>query len=412
MPPPSPRFARPAAFVLVFAAGLVLGWSGLLPNPISSQPAGVPRDFKPFWEAWRLAQARYVDPAKATPENLKDGAISGMLDALGDTGHTGYLTREEAQALQEGLSGHMEGIGVRISMRQGRPVIVAVLPDTPAQKAGVKPGDVLEQADGKDLKDKSMMQIVQLVKGRAGSELKLTVAREGESQPVTLAITRARIDLPDVSWHMLPGRPVAHVAVQSFGDNVDKQLKEALEGARAKGARGLVLDVRANPGGLKDQAVAVTSEFLKGGNVFIEQDAAGKQTPVPVQPGGVATDIPLVVLIDEDTASSAEILAGAIQDHGRGKLVGTKTFGTGTVLQPFELSDHSAILLAVAQWLTPDGRQIWHRGITPDVPVPLPAETTIVRPDLSGRLTPEELAKTADKQLLKALEVLDEQLPK
>lgn len=410
MPRHLPWFARAAALGVVFAAGLFIGWSGFLPNPISRQPAGVQGTFRPFWEAWRFVESDYVDRSAVDAERMKDGAIAGMLDSLGDTGHTAYLTRDEAERMADDLSGHMEGIGVRLSPRQGRPTIIAVLPDSPAQKAGVKPGDVLQEVDGKDLKDKSLTQIVQLVVGKAGTEVKLTVSREGRADPVTLTITRAVIEVPVVAWRMLPGRPAAHVAIRSFGEKADEQLKEALAKARNAGARGLVIDVRANTGGLKNQAVAVTSEFLKDGDVFIEQDARGRQTPVPVKPGGTAADIPLVVLIDEGTASSSEIFAGAIQDHGRGKLVGTKTFGTGTVLQPHELSDGSAILLAVAQWLTPKGRKIWHEGITPDVPVPLPAGATIVLPEESGRLSAAELARSEDKQLLKALEILGEQL--
>jgi carboxyl-terminal processing protease len=410
MPRRSPWPGSPFVFVLVFAAGLLVGWSGVFPNPLSRQPAGVRRTIIPFWEAWRLVEAHYVDREAVNPQNMTDGAIRGMLDALGDTGHTTFLTPEEVRRMGKDLEGKMEGIGVRLGQRQGRPTVVAVLPDTPAQKAGVKPGDVLLEADGNSLKDKSMIQIIELVSGKAGTRLMLTVSREGEAHPVTLTITRAEIDVPDVSWHMLQGRPVAHLAILSFGEKADRQLREAIDQARKAGARGLVLDVRANPGGLKEQAVTVTSEFLKDGNVFIEQDAAGRQKPVPVKPDGVATDLPLVVLIDEGTASSAEIFAGAIQDHKRGKLVGTKTFGTGTVLQPFDLSDGSAILLAVSEWLTPDGRRIWHQGIMPDVPLPLPAGASIILPEESGRMTAEQLAKSDDKQLLEAIKVLGEQL--
>jgi carboxyl-terminal processing protease len=410
MPRHSPWFARPAVLVLIFVSGLVLGWSGVLPNPISRQPAGVQREFVPFWQAWRLVEEHYVDHDAVKPEKMRDGAIRGMLDTLGDTDHTTYLTREEAERAADDLAGHMEGIGVHISMRQGRPVVVAVVPDSPAQKAGVRPGDLLQQVDGTDLKDKSTTQIVQLVAGKAGTQLNLAVSREGEPQPIALTITRARIDVADVNWHMFPGRPVAYVFIRSFGEKVDEQLRQALADAAQAGARGLVLDVRANAGGIKDQAVAVTSEFLKGGNVFIERDSAGRQTGVPVEPGGTATDIPLVLLIDEGTASSAEIFAGAIQDHRRGKLVGTKTVGAGTVLQPYRLSDGSEVWLAIAEWLTPNGRRIWHEGIMPDVPVALPAGATILLADELGRLTAAELAKSSDKQLLKALEVLDEQV--
>jgi carboxyl-terminal processing protease len=172
----------------------------------------------------------------------------------------------------------------------------------------------------------------------------------------------------------------------------------------------LLVDVRGNPGGLKDQAVAVSSEFLKDGVVFIEQDMHGARTAVPVQPGGTATDIPVVVLIDEGTASSAEIFAGALQDHGRAKLVGMQTFGTGTVLQPFELKDGSAVLLAVAQWLTPKGREIWHKGIQPDVEVPLAEDAALLLPEMEAALDAASLARSEDKQLLQALKVLQEQL--
>src|SRR5262249_8523499 len=168
----------------------------------------------------------------------------------------------------------------------------------------------------------------------------------------------AKVEVPSVSWHMLPGVPVAHLAIESFGDQTDTQVKAAVADARKHGARGLLLDLRGNPGGLKKQAVEVTSEFLKHGIVFIEQDAQGRRQEVPVIAGGVATEIPVVVLTDEGTASSAEIFAGAVQDHKRGKLVGTHTFGTGTVLEPFPLSDGSAVLLAVAEWLTPSGQVI------------------------------------------------------
>jgi carboxyl-terminal processing protease len=403
-------WSSPALFLLFFFLGLLAGWSGLLPNPITRQPALVGPKFKPFWEAWDLVEEHYVDRQAVNTRRMTEGAITGMLDSLGDTGHTAYYTPEEAERMEQDLKGQMVGIGVRLTERQGRPTIVAVLPDTPAQKGGLKPGDVLLKVDGNDLKDKSVTQIVEMVVGKADTPVKLTVSRAGETEPLTLTLTRAQIQVPDVSWHMLQGRPVAHVGIQQFGQNADEDLKKAIDGARQQGARGLVVDVRFNPGGLKDQAVAVTSEFLKDGDVFLEQDSRGRKTPVPVKPGGVATDIPIVVLIDEGTGSSSEIFAGAIQDHKRGQLIGEKTFGTGTVLQPYDLSDGSVVLLAVSEWLTPDGRRIWHEGIKPDVPVALPPGATVLLPDESGAMSREELDKASDKQLLKAIAVLEEAL--
>jgi carboxyl-terminal processing protease len=402
--------AVPPVLFVTFVAGLTVGWSGLLPNPLSKQPAGVQGTFRPFWEAWDLVDQSYVDHQAVNHEHMTNAAITGMIDSLGDSGHTKYLTPEEARRLETELEGKMVGIGVRLSMRQGRPTLVAVLPDTPAQKGGLKPGDVLVAVNGDDTKDKTVPEIIEMVTGKAGTEVKLTISRTGQVEPLTLTLTRAQFDVPDVSWRMLEGRPVAHVAIVSFGEKVDEQLRMALKEATNKGARGLVIDVRLNGGGLKDQAVAVTSEFLSGGDVFIDQDARGRQTPVPVKPGGVATDVPIVLLIDEVTASSAEIFAGAIQDHGRGKLVGTKTFGTGTVLQPYDLSDGSMLLLAVSQWLTPKGRRIWHEGIAPDVPVTMPTGAVILLPEESGLMSRAELDKSSDVQLVRAIEVLEGQL--
>ncbi len=210
---------------------------------------------------------------------------------------------------------------------------------------------------------------------------------------------------------MLPGVSLAHVALLEFGGGAADQLRQAIADARRQGAKGLVLDVRGNPGGLADQAVAVTSEFLAAGNVFQQQDRYGKRTPVPVRAGGMATDIPVCVLIDKGTASSAEIFAGAFQDHGRGKLIGTQTFGTGTVLEPFRLSDGSVVMLAVVQWLTANGRQIWHQGIAPDFEVPLPETSALVLPEEETNWDAADLAKSKDRQLLKGVEVLKAQLP-
>lgn len=402
------RSSLPILFILAatFGAGLLTGWSGVLPNPVTGQPAGIGRVTTPFWEAWQLVEEQYVDRSAVDRRKMARGAITGMLDTLGDVGHTEYLTPEDVRRMRDELKGELEGIGIRLTMRQQRPTVVWVVPGSPAQKAGVRAGDVLLQVDGKEVKEKSLSQIVELVVGAAGTPVTLSLAREGQPKPIDLEVTRARLALPDVTWHKVPGQPLMHIAIQSFGEKADEQLRSALDAARASGARGLVIDLRGNPGGLFDQAVAVTSEFLSSGDVLIEQDAHGRRTPVPVKPGGTATDIPMVVIVDEGTASSAEIFAGAMQDHGRAKVVGTKTFGTGTVLEPFPLSDGSAVLLAVRQWLTPKGRQIWHKGIEPDVPVALPEGATIVFPEEAEGLDPAGLVRSRDTQLLKAIELL------
>jgi len=265
--------------------------------------------------------------------------------------------------------------------------------------------------DGQDVKSLSLQQIVQRVRGPAGTEVHLRVQHGEPPQTVDLDIKRARVEVPDVAWHMLPGAPIAHVAIRNFGERTDEQLRQALEAAKKQGVKGVILDVRLNPGGLKEQAVKVTSEFLKAEEVvFLQRDAKGQTQEMLAEKGGLASDIPLCVLIDEGTASSAEILAGAIQDHERGKLIGTHTFGTGTVLGEFRLTDGSAVLLAISEWLTPKGRQIWHKGITPDIEVSLPPEASIVMPESEAKLTADQLSHSEDTQLLKAVELMKKEL--
>jgi carboxyl-terminal processing protease len=409
-----PRPVRPVRsfslplLVVVFLGGILAERSGWIPGSRAYVPAQVGKTFDPFWEAWARVEKYYVDRQAVQPVRMTEGAIEGMLDSLGDIGHTAYLTREQLQGLKEALKGNFEGVGARMTVRKQLPTVVQVMPGSPARKGGLRPGDVLLEVNGKPVPGLSLKRVAEIVRGPAGSKVTLKVAHGGTTR--TLNLVRAKVDVPAVSWRMLPGRPVAHVAVQEFAERAGAELEQVLKEARQRGAKGLIVDVRGNQGGLKDQAVAVTSQFLKDGDVFLERDRDGKETAVPVKPGGEATDIPLVLLIDEGTASSAEIFAGAIQDHKRGKLVGTKTYGTGTVLREFGLSDGSAILLAVAEWLTPNGRQIWHKGIRPDVEVTMPADASILLPDEQTDLTAESLAKSEDRQLLKGLDVLEEEM--
>ena len=391
-----------------FFLGVFVDRAGYLPRPADREPANVVHTFGPYWEAWNLVHENYVDQKSVDNVKMTRFSISGMLDALGDEGHTTYLSPEDVKREQDSLQGHMEGIGARITIHDRLPTILMTMSDSPARKSGLKAGDVLLAVDGKSVAQQPLQQVVDQVRGAAGTQVVLTVHRDQQSEPVQVPITRGKVNVPDVTWHMLPGEPYAHVALESFGEHADDQLRVALKAALAAGAKGVIFDLRGNPGGYKDQAVKVTSEFLKSGNVFIEVDVHGDKNPVPVEPGGMATDIPLVVLIDGGTASAAEICSGALQDYKRAPLVGQKTFGTGTVLEPFKLSDGSEVLLATLKWLTPDGHEIWHHGIEPDVKVALQDQTSALLPEMEDDLTPAAFQKTGDAQLLKALEILRE----
>jgi carboxyl-terminal processing protease len=408
---PHRPFTLYLALLIAFVGGVWLERLGWLPGSVQQEPVELRTTFAPFWESWKLVAERYVDQDAVQPERMTRGAIGGMLASLGDTGHTSYLGPDELHLMREALSGRLEGIGARLTIRRGLPTIVSTVPGSPAAQAGLLSGDVLLQVGGKDMTNLPLSQIVERVRGPLNSVVHLQVRRDGVAEPIDVTVTRTKLQINDVTWQMLPGaEPVAHIVIHEFGEQAARQLRAALHEAGRHNARGLIVDVRGNPGGLKDGAIAVTSEFLASGAVFILRDQHGRETEVPVEPGGSATAIPLAILIDGGTASSAEIFAAAIQDHGRGKLVGTRTFGTGTVLRPFMLSDGGALLLAVAEWLTPNGRQIWHKGIKPDVEVSLATDVAIVQPDSDTPMTAAALNQSGDQQLLKALQILTEQI--
>ncbi|HSR10411.1 MAG TPA: S41 family peptidase, partial [Thermodesulfobacteriota bacterium] len=281
------------------------------------------------------------------------------------------------------------------------------LDGSPAQKAGLKPGDVIIKVDGQDVSNLPLDKIVLRILGPAGTRVRITVLNPSTSETREMTITREKITIRNVTWTMIPGTRVAHLRIASFSRGVADEVKTALRAAHRENASGIVLDLRNNPGGLLGEAVRTTSEFLKGGDVALVKDAAGKIKHLSVRSGGVAPSIPLVALINEGTASAPEIMAGALQDAARAKLIGVKTFGTGTVLEKFSLSDGSALLLAVEEWLTPGGRVIWHQGIAPDVVVSLPEGVNPLFPQAEKNLTVEEFRSRGDAQLYRALGLLN-----
>jgi carboxyl-terminal processing protease len=283
----------------------------------------------------------------------------------------------------------------------GVPVIRNVIPNTPAEEAGLRRGDAIVAVDGKPTKGLSVDEVVSRVRGPEGEDVTLTLEREGRGE-FDVTITRRKFDLPLVSWAMVPGRDVALIRLDQFATGATKALKDAITQAKDAGATASVLDMRGTPGGYVNEAVGVASQFVGDGTVFRSINAGGTEKDVPVEPGGLATTIPLVVLADGSTASSAEIVTGAIQDAKRGTVVGEKTFGTGTVLGRFDLSDGSSLRIGVERWLTRAGRPIWHEGLEPDVKVALSDTATPILPDDLRDMTAAQLASSTDAQLLKA----------
>lgn len=389
-----------------FGAGIAVDRSGALPGSLHAQPDDVSSRFSVFWEAWGLVHDHFVDRSKLDDKTLTYGAVQGMVESLGDTGHTRFLNPQDASFEASDLSGSFEGIGAQLGEKDGYPVIIAPLDGSPAERAGILAGDVIVQVNGQSVAGVSVDKVVGLVRGPKGSSVTLTVIHPGQSALTEVSIQRETIQVHAVTWTMIPGTRVAHLRMSQFTATVNQELISALKEIKGAGAQALVVDVRNNPGGVLEQAVAVTSQFLSSGNVLLEQDADGKRKPTPVSPGGLATDIRMVTLINLGSASAAEIFAGAIQDQKRGQLVGDTSFGTGTVLTPFPLSDGSVLFLGTSEWLTPGGREIWKQGIAPDVRVSLPSGVTPLSPSKEKGMTPEQVQASGDAQLLKAVELL------
>ena len=364
-------------------------------------------EFNTFWQAWQLASSKYVDPKAIDTTKMTDGAIEGMLDSLGDRGHTRYLPKEVAQQYQESLQGRFEGIGAYIDVKDGQPLIVQPIEGSPAEQAGLKPGDVIVKVDGQLVAGITVEELRTKVRGPQGTSVVLTVLHIGDSSPVDITVQRAEIKVPSVSWRMLPNN-VALVKLVQFSEPSASEMRAALGEVKAQGARAIVLDLRNNPGGYVTSLVDIASEFMRANTVvLIQEDRDGKRSPYKTKDGGLALDQPLVVLINNNTASAAEILAGALREQGRARVIGEPTFGTATVLNQYDLNDGGRILIGTAQWLTPKGNEVRGVGITPDEAIPLVSGVVPLTPREAAALTPEALRTTTDAQLKRALEIVD-----
>lgn len=351
--------------------------------------------FEPFWEAWEIIHEQYVDQPVDNVALMR-GAISGMLDALEDP-HTSYMSPFQYEQANIPMSGEYEGIGAWVDPTGKYLEIISPMPDSPAEKAGLKPGDKVIAVDGEDMTGVDGNLVIREILGPAGTDVVLTIQREGVADPFDVTITRQSITIPSVDARMLEEENIAYLQLFTFGQDTRAELRDSLRDLLANDPDGLILDLRNNGGGFLQTAVAVASEFIDQGIILYEdfgEDQDMKE--YTARRGGLATDIPLVVLVNEGSASASEIVAGAIQDHDRAPLVGTVTFGKGSVQNWLELSnDQGAIRVTIARWLTPDQRQISQKGLTPEYEV---------------EVTEEQLESDEDPQLDKAIEVLKEQL--
>ncbi len=353
--------------------------------------APVDRDtlLAPFWEAWDILQRDFIDQP-IDDVQLMRGAISGMVGALGDP-HTAYMDPDEYMQANLPLDGEYEGIGAWVDTDGPFLTIVSAMPGSPAEQAGLQPGDQVIAVDGEDMSGMDGNLVIREVLGPAGTTVTLTIRREGEADSFEVEIVRQKITLPSVEAKMLDG-DVAYLRLYTFGAQTSGDLERELRDLMRQDPTGLILDLRGNGGGFLNTAVEVASQFIGDREVvLIERFGDGDETVYRADPGGLATDLPMIVLIDGGSASASEIVAGAIQDHGRGRLVGETSFGKGSVQNWVPLSDEQgAVRVTIARWYTPNDRQIQGTGLAPDVEV----------------AAPEDLSDLQDPQLDKALELL------
>ncbi len=363
-------------------------------------------------EIVQILKTQYVDKATLDVQALRKAAISGVITSLNDT-HTEYLTPAELKAGALNLDSSYDGIGASVSDASGPVQIVAPFRDSPAEKGGIRSGDTITRVDGERTDGWTKEQAVQKIRGAKGTQVVLEV-KHSDGKIETLTITRGEIPLESVfsepNLDLIPGESgknlvdrtgapvtdIAYINIAQFHDRTAAELKVKLKDVESK-YKGLVLDLRGNPGGLLSATVDVADEFLNSGTILSEVDAGGKTQSWTAKPGGLATKIPIVILLDKGSASGAEVLAGALHDNGRAKVVGTRSFGKGTVNQLQQLkkcgdpAGCGALYLSVGRWLSPNGEQIEGVGIKPDIELPM---------------TRDEYVNQGDIQFFKAVDIL------
>lgn len=349
-------------------------------------------DFALFWQVYEELPKKFLDKGAIDGQKLLNGAISGMVRSLGDP-YTAFLDPKQNKSINDELSGSYEGVGIQIGFnKEKRLVVIAPLKGTPAEREGIKAKDLILKIDDKETYDLTLPEAVELIRGPKGSKIKLVLLHEGEEKSYEKEINREQIDVKSVEVEYKQSKrrgEVAVIKVSRFGEKTDAEWDAAVDEIVAKKVGGVIVDVRNNPGGLLNSSVHLASEFIRG-TVVKQESAGGQVNSLEVDHEGILLTIPVTVLINGGSASASEILAGAIKDNSRGKVIGEKSFGKGTVQDVVPFTGGSSLHVTIAKWLTPKGNSIHGEGITPDILVEVKAEQE----------------KDADVQLDKALEVI------
>ena len=330
-------------------------------------------DFSLFWRVWDTINTSYFDKEKVIPANMVYGAIEGMVSALGDP-YTVFLPPDKNRVVQEDLLGSFDGIGIQIGFKGNQLAVIAPLPNSPSEKAGIEAGDFIvgikDEAKGieRGTVGISITDAVSAIRGPAGTIVTLTLLREGQEEPIVVDVVRESIDVPSVTLTFVgDDENIAQVRLLKFGGETEAEWEEAvIEILKKQSLKGIVLDLRNNPGGYLQGAVDIASEFMKTGRVVVIEERGEQKSEYVVEKIGRFPNTPLVVLVNQGSASASEILAGALRDDKKVKLVGEKTFGKGTIQEPQQVDGGAGLHITVARWLTPSGVWVDGEGLTPD----------------------------------------------
>ena len=341
----------------------------------NSSPAAdqLPPEFDRLGEVWKLLEEEHIDQDSLDADALSAGSVRGLLQALDDP-YASYLNVEQYGVESQDFKGFFEGIGAHVSMQDGQLVIIAPMQGSPAEKAGIRPGDEILAINGGSTAQITLLEAVSKIRGEKGTSVDLLVLHLNQAEPLTITVTRGVIPLDSVRLAMLADG-VGHLRIFSFGDKTNDELVKALQEFRAAEGTGLVLDLRNNPGGLLRGVVEVANQFLDDGLILYEVNAQGQRRDWEAKSGGDGLDIPLVVLVNQFSASASEVLSGALMDHDRAEVIGVTTFGKGSVNTLKPLSDGSGVYFTIGRWYTPLGTLIEGEGITPDIIVDIPPDS-------------------------------------
>ncbi len=342
-------------------------------------------------EAWDVIIDEYIDSDELDDHEMAEAAIRGLIDALDDP-YTSYLSPEQNDVSTAQLEGNFSGIGAVITVRDGELLVVAPIAASPAEDAGIKPGDKILKVDGELTAELTLVESMMKIRGEKGTRVTLMVLHEDEETPGEIEIVRDTISIPSVEMEMLEDS-IAHIKITNFTNQTEGELEEVLDNVKSHGGKGIILDLRDNPGGLVSAAIAVVSQFVDEGIVVYALDNKDERTDWNADAGGVALDIPMTVLVNAYSASASEVVAGALQDYDRGPIIGTTTFGKGSMQHVQDLSNGGSLHVVFARWYTPNGRQIHNEGIVPDIEV---------------EITEEDVNNEHDSQLEEAIEYIEE----